>query len=145
VVGADSEVVVIRLDPFTGPAFAALGALAKSVDDVDLPVGLVELVRLRCSQINGCTYCIRLHGDAAVAAGEVRDVSGWRTDPAFTEAERAVLALAEAVTLVHDGHVPDAVLDAAIHTLGAVRAQQVVWVATVVNAYNRLAISARLT
>lgn len=135
----------MRLDPFTGPGFAALGALAKAVDDVDLPVGLVELVRLRCSQINGCSYCVRLHTDKAAAAGEVREVSSWRTDPAFTGAERAVLALAEAVTLVHDGHVPDAVLDAAISALGEVRAQQVVWVVTVVNAYNRLAISARLT
>lgn len=135
----------MRLDPFAGPGFAALGALAKAVDDVDLPVGLVELVRLRCSQINGCSYCVRLHTDKAAAAGEVREVSSWRTDPAFTGAERAVLALAEAVTLVHDGHVPDAVLDAAISALGEVRAQQVVWVVTVVNAYNRLAISARLT
>ncbi|MBB5802359.1 AhpD family alkylhydroperoxidase [Saccharothrix ecbatanensis] len=135
----------MRLDPFAGPGFAALGALDKAVDDVDLPVGLVELVRLRCSQINGCTYCVRLHTDKAAAAGEVRDVSSWRTDPAFTEAERAVLALAEAVTLVHDGHVPDTVLDTAISRLGEVRVQQVVWVVTVVNAYNRLAISARLT
>lgn len=135
----------MRLDPFAGPGFAALGALAKAVDDVDLPVGFVELVRLRCSQLNGCTYCTRLHGDAAVAAGEARDVSSWRTDPAFTEPERAVLALAEAVTLVHDGHVPDAVLDAAIGAVGEVRTQQVVWAVTVVNAYNRLAISARLT
>lgn len=132
------------LDPFAGPGFAALTSLAKAVDDVDLPAGLVELVRLRCSQLNGCGYCVRLHGEAAVAAGERRDVAAWRTDPAFTDRERAVLALAEAVTLVHDGHVPDLVLDAAIRAVGAVRAQQVVWVATVVNAYNRLAISARL-
>lgn len=134
----------MRLDPFAGPGFGALGALAKAVDDVDLPAGFVELVRLRCSQINRCAYCTRLHSDAATAVGERRDVSAWRTDPAFTEAERAVLALAEAVTLVHDGHVPDAVLDAAVRAVGEVRAQQVIWVAVVVNAYNRLAISARL-
>ncbi|MCE6997449.1 carboxymuconolactone decarboxylase family protein [Saccharothrix sp. S26] len=137
--------MVLRLDPFAGPGFASLEALAKAVDDVDLPRGLVELVRLRCSQLNGCTYCTRLHRDAAVAAGETRDVTAWRTDPAFTDRERAVLALAEAVTLVHDGRVPDAVLDAAIRAVGEVRVQQVVWVVTVVNAYNRLAISARLT
>ncbi|MFD1151813.1 carboxymuconolactone decarboxylase family protein [Saccharothrix hoggarensis] len=136
---------MIKLDPFAGPGFAALGALAKAVDDVDLPAGLVELVRLRCSQLNGCAYCVRLHTDAATALGETRDVSSWRADPAFTDAERAVLALAEAVTLIHDGHVPDTVLDAAIREVGAVRAQQVVWVTSVVNAYNRLAISARLT
>ncbi|XVS60514.1 carboxymuconolactone decarboxylase family protein [Actinosynnema sp. CA-299493] len=135
----------MRLDPFAGPGFAALGALAEAVDDVDLPVGFVELLRLRCSQINGCSYCVRLHGDAAVAAGETRDVASWRTDSAFTEPERAVLALAEAVTLVHDGHVPDTVLDAAVHAVGEALTQQVVWLATVVNAYNRLAIGARLT
>ena len=135
----------MRLDPFAGPGFAALGALGKAVDDVDLPLGFVELVRLRCSQLTGCTAGVRLHGDAAVAAGETRDVSAWRTGSACTGAERAVLALAEAVTLVHDGRVPDAVLDAAIHAVGEVRAQQVVWVVAVVNAYNRLAISARLT
>ncbi|QQQ79879.1 carboxymuconolactone decarboxylase family protein [Saccharothrix sp. 6-C] len=135
----------MRLDPFAGPGFAALGAVAEAVDDVDLPVGFVELVRLRCSQINGCGYCVRLHGDAAAAAGETRDVASWRTGPVFTGPERALLALAEAVTLVHDGHVPDAVLDAAVHAVGEVLTQQVVWVVTVVNAYNRLAISARLT
>ncbi|MCC8246521.1 hypothetical protein [Saccharothrix luteola] len=54
-------------------------------------------------------------------------------------------ALAGVVTLVHDGRVPDSVLDAAIHAVGEVRTQQVVWAVTVVNAYDRLAISPRLT
>jgi AhpD family alkylhydroperoxidase len=139
-----------RLDPLAGPGYQSLLALAKAVDeDARLPVGLLELLRLRCSQVNGCSYCIRLHTGQAIGAGEsverLEYVAAWRNHPAFTDAERSAFALAEAVTLVGEGHVPDDVLDAAVQRLGEDGAQQVIWVAIVVNAFNRLAISTRLT
>ena len=78
---------------------------------------LLELVKLRVSQINGCAYCIDMHSKDARAAGETEQrlyaVSAWHETPFFTEPERAALALAEAVTLVADTHVPATVLEAA--------------------------------
>jgi AhpD family alkylhydroperoxidase len=138
------------LDPQAGPGYQALADLSTAVDaDTNLPRGLLELVRLHCSQLNGCTYCTRLHGEAALAAGEsserIDGVTSWRTHPAFTDAERAALAVAEAVTLVHDGHVPQEVLDTAVTAHGPGHTRQLLWVAIVVNAFNRLAITTRLT
>lgn len=138
----------MTLDPLAGPGYHALVALSKAVDaDSPLPVGLLELVRLRCSQLNGCTYCVRLHTRQALEAGERRVdvVADHRTHPLFTPAERSALALAEAVTLVHDGRVPDEVLAAATRDHGEPGAQSLIWVSLVANAFNRLAISTRLT
>ncbi|WP_367129379.1 carboxymuconolactone decarboxylase family protein [Saccharothrix sp. HUAS TT1] len=138
-----------KLDPFAGPGFAAMSALSKAVeDDAELDLGLVELIKLRCSQVNGCTYCVRTHVEKALHAGETQErvdnVAEWRTHTAFTDRERTILALAESVTLVADTHVDEGVLDAAIAELGPALTQQVVWVVAVINAFNRLAISARI-
>ena len=74
---------------------------------------MLELVRIRASQINGCAFCLDMHTKDARAQGETEQriyaLNAWRETPFFTERERAALALTEAVTLVHDGRVPDAV------------------------------------
>ncbi|AXX31135.1 carboxymuconolactone decarboxylase family protein [Actinosynnema pretiosum subsp. pretiosum] len=137
------------LDPLAGPGYPALVALARAVDeDVSVSEGLVELVRLRCSQVNGCAYCQRLHGARAVELGEsaerIAALAGWRGSALFDPEERAALELAEAVTLVADGRVPEEVLDAAVAAHGVAGAQQLIWVSLVVNAFNRLAVGMRL-
>lgn len=77
---------------------------------------LLELVRLRTSQMNGCEFCIGMHSHELAKHHEpesrVAAVAGWRESEAFTETERAALAWTEAVTNVQDGHVPDAALGA---------------------------------
>ncbi|MFD0207382.1 MULTISPECIES: carboxymuconolactone decarboxylase family protein [Saccharothrix] len=138
-----------KLDPFAGPGFAAMSTMSKAIDDdAELPLGLVELIKLRCSQVNGCTYCVRMHIEKALHAGETQDrvdnVADWRTNVAFTDQERKIFALAESITLVADTHVDEEVLDAAIADLGPALTQQVVWVVAVINAFNRVAISARI-
>lgn len=134
------------MTPLHGPGYAALGALAKTVDDSTvLPAGLRELVKLRCSQLNGCTFCVRLHSAQAGETEErLENLASWRTHPDFTERERAAFALAEAVTLVHDGQVPQPVLDDARREFGEEGVVDLLWTAIVVNAFNRLAISTRL-
>ncbi|NUT93962.1 MAG: carboxymuconolactone decarboxylase family protein [Saccharothrix sp.] len=135
------------LDPLAGPGYPALVALSKAVDaDSPLPPGLLELVRLRCSQLNGCTYCIRLHTRQALEAGERRVdiVAQHRTHPSFSRPERSALALGEAVTLIHDGHLPEEVLTAAVADHGESGAQSLIWISLITNAFNRLAISTRL-
>src|SRR5438477_7904750 len=80
-----------------------------------LEPSLLELVRLRASQINGCAYCIDMHTKDARAEGETEQrlyaLTAWRETPFFTDRERAALAWTEAVTLVAQDHVPDAVYE----------------------------------
>src|SRR4051794_27107300 len=102
----------------TNPAFAvpgamdALNALSKSVSRARVPIS-PELVHLRASQINGCSVCVDLHAKSARKAGESEErlfaVGAWRETPFFSDAERAGLALTEALTRLADR--PDAVPD----------------------------------
>src|ERR1700735_272819 len=77
-----------------------------------LEPALLELVKMRASQINGCAYCIDMHSKDARSAGETEQrlyaLSAWQEAPFFTDRERSALAWTEAVTLVAEGHVPDA-------------------------------------
>lgn len=87
-------------------AMKAMMALSKSAHVEGVPETLHELLHLRVSQINGCGVCLEMHARGAAKAGESAErlatVAGWRDTPYFTEAERAALALAEAVTRVAD-------------------------------------------
>src|SRR6476619_6983592 len=90
----------------------AMVELGTAVDG-SLERPLVELVKIRASQINGCAYCIHMHTRDARAAGETEErlylLDAWRESPLYTERERAALAWTEAVTLVAQTHVPNAV------------------------------------
>jgi len=77
----------------------------------NLEPSLLELVKMRASQINGCAFCIDMHSIDARAKGESEQrlyaLNAWRETPFFSDRERAALAWTEAVTLVNQGHVPD--------------------------------------
>ena len=94
-------------------AMQALYPTAKYVNSCGLDHRLLELVKMRTSQLNGCAYCIDMHSKDARAAGETEQrlylLDAWRETPLYTERERAALAWTEAVTRVADGHVPDEV------------------------------------
>src|SRR5262245_24724565 len=103
-----------RLDPrkIAPAAYQAMLGLEMYVrKSSHLEPALLELVKMRASQINGCAYCIDMHSKDARAEGETEQrlyaLNAWRETPFFTERERAALAWTEAVTLVADGHVPD--------------------------------------
>jgi AhpD family alkylhydroperoxidase len=91
---------------------AALGQLQSYVDGCGLEHSLLELVKTRASQINGCAYCLDMHTKDARAAGETEQrlytLSAWRETPFFSERERAALAWTEAVTRLADSHIDDA-------------------------------------
>src|SRR5215204_3265018 len=80
-----------------------------------LEPSLIELVKMRASQMNGCAYCIDMHSKDARAKGESEQrlyaLDAWRETPFFSDRERAGLAWTEAVTFIADGHVPDAVYE----------------------------------
>jgi AhpD family alkylhydroperoxidase len=91
----------------------AMGALHAFVHDCGLAHTLLELVKLRASQINGCAHCIDMHTKELRAAGESEQrlylLDAWEESPFYSARERAALAWTEALTLVAEGHVPDAV------------------------------------
>lgn len=100
------------------PAAAkAMGDLHAFVHKCGLDHGLLELVKLRASQINGCAHCIDMHTKQMRADGESEQrlylLNAWRESPFYSDRERAALAWAEAITLVTQGSVPDDVYEAA--------------------------------
>ena len=137
------------------PAFAvgaatqplmALGAAAKGTG---LPTSTVEMVNLRASQINGCSVCVHMHARDLRKAGEsderIDTVAGWRDAPFYTDAERAALALAEALTRVADrpDPVPDEVYAAAAEHYDEQQLAGLIMAIGVVNLWNRLNIATR--
>ncbi|TAH46816.1 MAG: carboxymuconolactone decarboxylase family protein [Dokdonella sp.] len=102
-----------RLNFFAlGPdTMRAMGVLDQRIANSDLEKSLVELIRIRVSQINGCAYCVDRHTADARRAGEdqrrLTTLSVWRDTPFFTARERAALAWAEALTRIADAHVTD--------------------------------------
>jgi len=94
-------------------ALKAMQALGDAVHDSPLPGKTIDLVHLRASQINGCSVCVDMHAKQMKRAGETDQrlfaVAAWRDTPFFTEAERAALALTEALTRMADR--PDPVSD----------------------------------
>ena len=126
---------------------AAMSGLERYVHQSGLDPSLVELVKLRASQINGCAYCIDMHTKDARARGETEqrlyELNAWRETPFYTERERAALAWTEAVTLVSDGHVPDDVYEEARAQFGEKELVDLTLAIVAINGWNRLAISFR--
>jgi len=109
--------------------------------------GFSHLLRLRASQLNGCAFCVRLHTRDALASGESMDrisvLPAWRETQHFNSKERASLALCEAVTSISDGQIPDSVYQYAKSALSSEEISAVQWLAVLINAWNRVAISSR--
>jgi AhpD family alkylhydroperoxidase len=136
----------------TNPAFAvpgamdALNAVSKTISRARVPISR-ELVHLRASQINGCSVCVDMHAKAARRAGESEErlfaVAAWRETPYFSDAERAALALTEALTRIADRseQVPDAIWDAAAERFDEVQLGALVLDIATVNLWNRLNIA----
>jgi AhpD family alkylhydroperoxidase len=138
----------------TNPAFAvegamdALNALAKSITRARIPIPR-ELVHLRASQINGCSVCVDMHAKEARRSGESEErvfaVGAWRETPYFSDAERAALALTEALTRAADRAepVPDAVWDAAAEHFDETQLGALVLDIGLINLWNRVNVATR--
>ncbi|MUL41166.1 carboxymuconolactone decarboxylase family protein [Streptomonospora sp. PA3] len=131
-------------------AYTAMAGLERFLAQSPLPHSTLELVKLRASQINGCAFCVDMHGKDAQKAGESAErllaVAVWRESPLFTEAERAALALTEEATRLadHGTGVSDAVWqEAARHYDEPTLAALVVAISTI-NAWNRIAVATRM-
>jgi AhpD family alkylhydroperoxidase len=125
-----------------------MSALQTAVDGSELPSRISHLVRLLASQINGCSYCIDMHVDEALADGIderlLHLLPTWRKVDRFDAREQAALALTEAVTLVSESHVPRDVWDRAADVFDEEELGALLWQIIAINAWNRLAISLRM-
>jgi AhpD family alkylhydroperoxidase len=128
-------------------ALQAMFGLESYVRKSGLEHSLLELVKIRCSQINGCAYCIDMHTKDARAAGETEQriyaLNAWRETPFFSARERAALEWAEALTLISQNHVPDALYDAVRQYFNEQELVNLSLAVVTINGWNRLAISAR--
>ena len=128
-------------------AVKAMTALHAYVHRCGLDRGLLELVKLRASQLNGCAHCMDMHTKEARAMGESEQrlhlVSVWRECPFYTARERAALAWTEALTLVTEGHVPDEVYDAARKEFSEEELVKLTMAVIAINGANRINIAFR--
>jgi AhpD family alkylhydroperoxidase len=138
-----------RLNPFTAAPETMKGMLKleEAVRSSGLEHSLIELVKIRASQINGCAFCLHMHTTDARAAGEtdlrMHLLAAWRESPLFSERERAALAWTEALTLVSQTHAPDdvyAVLKSQFRDDEQVKLTLLI---AAINAWNRIAIAFR--
>jgi AhpD family alkylhydroperoxidase len=128
-------------------AYDAMLGLETFVRKSNLEGSLLELIKMRASQVNGCAYCLDMHSKDARAAGESEQrlyaLNAWRETPFFTNRERAALAWTEAVTLVHQGHVPDAVYEKTRAQFSEDELVSLTMAVVAINGWNRLAIAFR--
>jgi AhpD family alkylhydroperoxidase len=138
-----------RLNPYQSApeAMKAVMVLENYVEQSGLDRPLIDLVKIRASQINGCAYCIHMHTGEARARGETEErlylLDAWRESPLYTDRERAALAWTEAVTLVSQGHVPDEIYEDAHRQFTAAELVKLTVALATINAWNRIAISFR--
>jgi AhpD family alkylhydroperoxidase len=121
--------------------------LEKYLAQCGLEEGLLHLVKLRVSQINGCAFCLDMHWKDLRAIGEneqrLYSLDAWRECPYYTDRERSALAWAEAVTLITDDHASDAAYEEANMHLSDKELSDLTFAIATINAWNRLAISSR--
>lgn len=138
-----------RINPYKAApdAMKPLAALEGYIQNCGLEPSLIELVKTRASQINGCAFCIHMHTRDARAAGETEErlylLNAWRESPLYSARERAALAWTEVVTLVSETHVPDAVYDEARAQFDEAELVKLTLLVATINAWNRIAISMR--
>lgn len=136
------------LSALTPSPYSALHQLNTDVEQTLAGAGvdakLVELLRLRASHLNGCEFCLRLHTSRARELGEadqrIEGVAAWQDSAEFSGAERAALLLADSVTRLDTG-VPDEDYEPVREHFGEEQIAGLVWAVSLINAFNRLAIS----
>jgi AhpD family alkylhydroperoxidase len=121
--------------------------VSEALTSASVTEGFSHLLRLRASQINRCAFCVRLHARDALASGESSDrlavLAAWEETDYFSPKERAALELVEAITLISDDQLPDAIYKQASESLSEEEVSAIEWLAVVINTWNRIAISSR--
>ncbi|MGH6755483.1 carboxymuconolactone decarboxylase family protein [Hypericibacter sp.] len=141
----DTRVSIPKAAP---AAYKAMTALSNTVEQCGLEHSLLDLVKMRASQINGCAFCLAMHSADARKAGESEArlylLNGWRETPVYSERERAALAWTEALTLITEGHAPDAIYEEVRRQFSDEELANLTMAIVTINGWNRIAISSRM-
>jgi AhpD family alkylhydroperoxidase len=138
-----------RLDPYklAPKGGQAMFALQRYLDTCGLERGLLELVKTRASQINGCAYCLDMHTKDARALGETEQrlyaLNAWRETPFYSERERAALEWTEAITLIAESHAPDDIYERVEQQFTPEEIANLTLAIATINSWNRLSIAFR--
>jgi AhpD family alkylhydroperoxidase len=144
-----SHIMKPRLNPYqvAPELMKSMVALEEAVANSGLEPSLIELVKTRASQINGCAFCLHMHTRDARALGESEErlylPDAWRESPLYTDRERAALAWTEAVTLVSQTYVPDEAYEAVRAHFAEAELVKLTMLVVAINGWNRIAISFR--
>jgi AhpD family alkylhydroperoxidase len=137
----------IHIDKFSPEALRAMLALGRHLQASSLGEGLLNLVWMRASQINGCAYCLDMHSKDARARGETEQrlyaLNAWLETPFYTTRERAALSWTESLTLVSQTHVPVEVYEDVRKEFAEAELVDLTYAIVSINSWNRIAISMR--
>ena len=140
----ENRINIQKVEP---AAYQAMYGLEKYLSTSKLDPILLELIKMRASQINGCAFCLNMHSTDARKIGETEQrlylLNAWRETTLFTAQEEAVLALTEEVTLISH-HVSDATYQKAASFFNEQELAQIIMAIVTINAWNRLAITAKV-
>lgn len=129
-------------------AYRAMLRLDRESRQLGLEPALLELVRFRASLLNGCAFCLDMHAKDARAAGEDEGrlylLGAWREATCYSDRERAALALTDAMTTLAGGDVSDETYDEAARHFTEPELAGLIWVVTVINAWNRIGVTTRM-
>ncbi len=129
-------------------AYRAMLGLEKYLSECSLEEGLLHLIKLRASQLNGCAYCIDMHWKDARALGETEQrlygLDAWEESPYYTDRERAAFSWTESLTHLGEGHVPDSVYETVKPHFSEQELADLTLAVVTINAWNRMAIASRM-
>lgn len=141
-----TQPVRLKIDDLAPHINRAMAALDTASRRVSLEPGLLDLVRTRASQLNGCAYCVDTHTRDARTGGDserrLYALPVWRETPFFTARERAALELTEAATRLADGPVTEDTFARASAEFSDIELAELIWTIAVINAWNRLGATA---
>ncbi len=141
----EDRINIQKLEP---KAYEAMFGLEKYLSTSKLSKTLLELIKIRASQINGCAYCIDMHTQEAIKHGEnprrIFAISAWWESPLFDEKEQVVLKMTEEVTLISDKGLTTETYEKAKNSFDDNEIAQIIMQIGVINAWNRIAVSTRM-
>ena len=137
----------LKMDTLAPQGYKVMLGFEKYLESTSLTGRHKDLIRIRASQINGCSYCVDMHMLEAREAGEserrLYSITSWRETPFFTDDERVILALTEEVTLI-TGRVSDMTYKSAIALLGEKYVAEAIFAIIAINAWNRIGVATNM-
>ena len=138
----------LNLQELEPGAFQAMMGVEKYLSAISLDKLLVDLIKIRASQLNGCAYCIQMHTEDARSLGETEQriyaLSAWRESPLFSEQERAVLALTDEVTQISKEAVTEQAYQNCQQYLNDNEIAQCIMQIVQINSWNRIALATKM-